>query len=263
MGQSKTYELNYGNKATINTGNYENESPMFNVKKIITLDDGLEIDIASEFKEMRFLVDNQLHKAIDETKNRGKAKALEGFRIKEIEGVQYPSVTTIITPEMPEIPNLELYGLRGNMWDRVFTRMVEEGKYEEDFTKEELDQLVIIGGMKGHSLEWVVKNEDFDFRTAQVNIVNKKDIYCGRYDADGFYKGDVATFDCKSGTLNKSMIDKSFMQLAAYAKAREEQSRYLVIIPTQKQEPIVSEEVDKYYAKFMKLRAEFKDKYGI
>ena len=43
-------ELNYGNKATINTGNYENISPMFNIKKI--LESTTDLNINQEFNEM-------------------------------------------------------------------------------------------------------------------------------------------------------------------------------------------------------------------
>lgn len=258
-----TYELNYGNKATINTGDYCNESPMFNEKLIITVNDGIEIDLAKEFEKMKVLVDTQLHKAVAEIRNRGKQKTLDGLRIKEIDGVKYPSVTTVLSPTPPEIPNLELYGLRGNMWDRVFQRIVEEARYSTDWTEAELKQIEVIGGMKGHSLQWIFDNlKDIDFRAGHTEVINTKDIYYGTYDADGFYKGELALFDCKSGKISKPMIDKSFMQIAAYCKAKEELPKYMVIIPTQQAEPIVSEEIDKYYQQFLQLRQNFRNTYG-
>lgn len=256
----KTYEITYSNKATINTGNYENLNPMYATKKIIETEGS--VDIIQEFAEMKKIVDGELYKSIQEIQSKDKQKTLEHLRIKVIDGISYPSVTTIITPDKPDIPNLELYGLRGNMWDGVFKKMVEEGKYEPFFTVEELKQIEPIGGMAGHSLEWVMKDDRFDFRQAQVEVINKKDIYCGTYDADGFYEL-LAIFDCKSGKINKQMIEKAFMQMSAYCMAKEEIPQRMVIVPTQDTKPIISDDVEGYYKKFMVKRVEFKERFGI
>ena len=268
-GQMKQYELNYGNTYKIGKGSfedipiqqYENVNPFYNIKKIITVEDGIEIDLEAELEEMRFLVDNKLYKDVKRAKTQ--PVSLDGLRIKVIDGKSYPSVTTILTPEKPDVPNLDLYALRGTMWDKVFNRMVGEATYFTDFGENELAKIKPIGGMEGHSLQWVFDNNAFDFRNNQVEVVNEKDVYYGTYDADGFYNKEPALFDCKSGNMSKQAVEKAFMQLAAYSMAKEEVPKWMVIIPTRDKKEIASVDVEGYYRKFLIKREEFRKVYNV
>ena len=103
----------------------------------------------------------------------------------------------------------------------------------------------------------------FDFRNNQIEVVNEKDVYYGTYDADGFYNKEPALFDCKSGNMSKQTIEKSFMQLAAYSVAKEEVPKWMVILPTRSKKELASEDVQGFYQKFLKLRKDFKEIYGI
>jgi len=256
----KTYELNYGNKATINTGNYENLSPMFNIKVVL---EGVEkINEVEEFERIKKIVDGQLYNSIEQVRQDQLLKSLKHIRITEKDGVKYPHVTSIIRPDPLEgIPNLELYGLRGDILHEVFQTIVKDGGYVSPFDDE---RLAPIGGLKDFDLEWIVDNRDFEFGNSEVEIFNTQDIYTGRYDADGLYQSKKAMFDLKSGNLTKKTIDDAFMQIAAYSQGLD--IEVMVIIPCNpkiKKEPIVSKDIGMYYAKFKQKRIEFKERFGI
>jgi len=262
----RIYEINYGNKATINTGNYENLSPMFNIKTIIESENGSRVYIRKEFKKMKKVVEDELKKSIDSIKQEQLLKSLKHLRFYEKDGVKYPSVTSIINPDPIEgIPNLELYGLRGEIIHRWFGEIVTSGSSKCFISDVEKERLVIIGGVEGFDINWVTNDSQLEFDKSEVEVYNTKDVFAGRYDADGLLGGKVSLFDCKSGDLSKKGIERAFMQLSAYASCVPD-IKQLVIIPCNpkaKKVPVVSTEIDKYYALFMAKRKEFKERFGI
>ena len=58
------YELSYGNKATINTGNYENLNPVYNLKCQKFVSEGETLDLSKEFVTLKEIVDGLLQQAI-------------------------------------------------------------------------------------------------------------------------------------------------------------------------------------------------------
>ena len=263
----KTYELNYGNKATINTGNYENLSPMFNIKTIVETN-GEAIDIKAEFETMKKLVEEQLNQAIQEVKDKEKLKLLTNVRFYERDGKKYPSVTSIISMgEKLDIPNIDLYSLRGELLHKIPSQYIKEGvlytKIEEDLKK----KLLPIGGIDEHLkyLSYITEDERMVFKNSEVEVFNDEHLYAGRYDADGTFDKEISFVDFKSGELNKNRTEEAFMQLAAYAKCHND-VKTIVIYPINhksKKEPIVTNDIDKYFSLFLVKREEFKKKFGI
>ena len=267
---ARTYELNYGNKATVNLGDYENESPMYNQKLIITIDDGIEINIAEEFEEMRQVVDEQLRLNVAKIRQRKLSTDLKDLRFYEYEGKRYPSVTSIISlGEKLDIPNLELYGRRGEILHRIFARTITDGKYVWDVTKEEEQALALIGGIseKDFGFKELLTNDRFDFRLSEVEVYNVEHLYAGRFDAEGFDGQLKVIFDLKSGSMNKEAMTRAFMQLAAYAHCREGIQALIIlpVSPKTKKEPIIAtnSEMERYWQMFLAKRREFKEKFGL
>jgi hypothetical protein len=266
----RSYEINYGNKATLNTGNYENLNPMFNIKVIIDgveyVPEEVEVNLQREFERIKGIVDDQLQQKINEVKQGELIKALKHIRFYEKDGIKYPSVTSVLSPDPIEgVPNLELYGLRGDIMHRWFAEIVTTGKSDYFISDAEKDKLVIIGGMEGFDISWVVDDKQFEFDRSEVEVFNYKDIYAGRYDADGLLGGKTALFDVKSGDLSKAGIEKAFIQMSAYAHCVPD-IKQLVVLPCNpkaKKVPVVSTDIDKFYAMFMQKRAEFKERFGI
>ncbi len=265
----KTYELNYGNKATVNLGDYENLSPMYNEKLIITVEDGIEINIAEELEKMRAIVDEQLRLNVLNIRNAKKAKDIGNFRFYTKDGKQYISVTSVLNPE-PKTPEdearLKPYGDRGTALHRIFAHLIENGELTSP-TAEEKELCSSVGGFLGYEF-WFKKDERFDFRGAEREIFNDELQFAGRYDADGYFYGQPALFDLKSGSLDKSGIDKAFLQLSAYNASLETPKEVLVIIPVgpkSKKEPIITEgeKIKVYWDLFKIKRQAFRDKYGV
>ena len=260
----KTYEINYGNKATINTGNYENLSPMYNIKCIMETERG--VDLEKEFAALRNIVDKELKHSVDMVRQELLIKSLKHIRFYEKDGKKYPSVTSIINPDPIEgIPNFELCGLRGTILHRWFEEYLTTGKTECYISDAEKEQLAIIGGVEGFDFSWVMDNRDFEFDKSEVEVYNDTELYAGRYDGDGLFQGKTALFDLKSGDLSKKRIEKAFIQLSAYAKCLPD-IKELVVIPCHpkaKKIPPTTTEIDKYYAMFKQKRTEFKERFGI
>ena len=248
----ETIELNYGNKATINTGNYENLSPMFNIKRIIQ--SSTDLSITTEFEAMKKLVDDQLNAYI-------KSHQAQSLNLKfyEKDGKKYISVTQVITPIKPKIPNFELYGLRGDIYHRIFKLWTTKGEYKPDITDEEKEKLKIIKGIDENALEWVTKEPNVEYVTSEQEVFNDEYLYAGRYDACGILDKIPAIFDLKSGRVDK---DKWFMQLAAYAKAVGD-IKLMVVYSLKDKKIYTDDRIDFYFGMFIQKRKDFKERYGV
>ena len=255
---NKIYEINYGNKHTVPMAQYENQSPMFNIKVII---EGAErIHLGKELKKIAKIVDMELHEKVRLIKQEQLVKALKHLRFYEKNGKQYPSVTSIINPE-PYLAD-PLYGERGDLLHELFA----SNQYDYEFTPDEEVKYASIGGIRQYTLKWIKEDTDIEFDKSEVEVFHDKEMYAGRYDRDGLYKGKVAIYDLKTGVLNKAGQEKAFMQLSAYAKATGLNVENLVILPCGpkvKNLPIVSTDVEKYFSMFIEKRIAFKERFGI
>ena len=267
MGISKKYELTYSNSAKVNMGDYEQISPMYSEKLIID-SDGIEINISEEFGKMRDLVDTQLRSNIENIKNAKKAKEIGSFRFYERNGLKYVSVTSVLNPEpktLEEEARLKPYGDRGTALHRIFAHLIETTELSSPTLKEK-ELCSTVGGFGGYEF-WFDGDKRFDFRLSEIEVFDDELLVGGRYDADGFFMKRPALFDLKSGSLDKTGLDKAKMQLAEYNACLEIPKEVLVILPLgpkAKKEPIVieGEEIKVYRDLFLLKRKAFKDKYG-
>jgi len=261
------YELVYSNSEKVNLGDYSQRNPFYSIKKLVPV---LSLEeLSNELKDLRTLIDNELRLNVQEIKTGLRAKTMTNFRFYEKDGKKYVSVTSILDPE-PKTPEqqafLKPYGIRGSALHRVFGDYVTSGKLIYEFLKEEVDGCSSVGGFEGFKF-WFQGDERFDFRRSEIEVYNEKELYAGRFDADGYFDEHPALFDLKSGDLGKSGVDKAFCQLAGYNACLEEPAEALVIIPINpkyKNEPIIKtgDEITKYFNMFMAKRKAFKEKYG-
>lgn len=264
----RTYELVYSNSAKVNMGDYEQLSPFYSSKVVIE-ENGTPVDVRSEYEKLRGEVDELLKLNVEAIKNARRAKEIGNFRFYEKDGKQYVSVTSILNPEpktAEQIAFLKPYADRGTALHRQFQHLIERGKLD-NFTDEEKSACASVGGFLGYEF-WFKDDKRFNFSIAEVTVYNDAELYAGRYDANGFFENKSAMFDLKSGSLDKSGVEKAKMQLAAYNACLVEPMDVLVIIPVgpkSKKEPIVMEkaEISKYFSMFMSKRQEFRKKYNV
>jgi len=258
----KTYELNYGNKATVNVGNYENLGPMYNLKLVIETEG--TIDIGQEFIRMKAMVDKHLANNVKEIKLVKLLEDMKHLRFYEKDGIKLPSVTTVISPE-PYTGN-PVFGTIGDILHRAFSKYIKTGDIKVDITSLEKDQLIANNlNIDDYVMEWIKYDEQFIFGKSEQEVFSLTDRYAGTYDADGLYGGVKCVFDLKSGSMLRGGQDKAFMQLAAYSKCLPDIKRLVIIPcnPKSKQDPLISDDIDKYYSMFMQKRKAFKDKFGV
>lgn len=254
----KTYELNYGNKATVNVGNYENLNPMFNIKVVIEAE---KINITEEFNRIKLIVDDQLKQSIEDIRLRKRLADIKHLRFKEVNGVLYPHVTDIISPDPLEIPNIELYGERGD----IFHEMFAKDNWKPIYTDAEEAKFQLIGGIRNFDFSWVKDDIKFEFDQSEVEVINHEKRYVGKYDKDGLYDSVPAVFDLKSGNMTKQAQERTFIQLAAYAVCVPNIERLVIIPcnPKNEKKPLFTDDIDKYYAMFLQKRAIFFDRFGV
>ena len=189
---------------------------------------------------------------------------MKHLRFYEKDEVKYPSVTSIISPE-PYTGN-PIYGTIGNILHRALANYIAKDEIKVNVTPEEKDQLIANNiNIDDYVIEWIKYNKDFIFGKSEQQVFNTTDIYAGTYDADGLYAGVKCLYDLKSGNMAKGSMDKAFMQLAAYSRCVPGIKRLVIIPcnPRSKQDPLISDDIDKYYSLFMTKRKAFKEKFGI
>ena len=123
-------KVTYGNKATINTGNYENENPFYSITSEIDsseLKDSLSANkwAKQTLKDIKKIINSDLAKEVNRIKNL--KIPLPHHRIDLIDGIKTPHVTDIITPIPPTyIKDLEKHGTVGSMLDSAFKNYEDE-----------------------------------------------------------------------------------------------------------------------------------------
>jgi len=259
------YEISYTNKATINIGNFENLQPLYSVKKKIETPVPLSDDVLEEhYIKLQKLIDKLLENNIRSIKTAPKRDVLPPhIRVEEKEGKQYIHVTDIINPQ-PFCGN-QLYGERGTRLHRILQKLIELGNYEFNITDTEEKTYEGIGGIRKFDFKWIL-DLGLDFRSSETEVWNEELLTVGRYDADGFYKGELCMFDLKSGKPGLKQTKDAFMQMACYIKSTGRDYQNMVIIPIHPEankQLIMTNEIDKYYDMFKEKRSAFRDKYGL
>ena len=259
------YELSYGNKATINTGNYENLNPVYNLKCQKFVSEGETLDLEHEFGVMKEIVDGILQQDIYAVRARLNPPPPHWFREKD--GKQYVRVSAVLDPTVktPAVENkIRPYGIRGDILHRIFERYVRDGVLDKFLTEAEEEIIKPIGGLVGFDLSWIMTDDRFEFKNSEVEVYDEELMYSGKYDADGTFSKVEAGFDLKSG---KDLdVDTIFEQLAAYWNASGRKWKQMIILPVHpdgKKEPIVSTKMIEYFNRFKQKRQTFKEMYGV
>lgn len=224
---------------------------------------------------------------------------LDKLRIKTIDGIKMPSVTTVLHPHGIDYPEVLLlqYSSRGTLVHKQIEMFFKTGKWHAD-----LDELILkVKKMAGANQEEhkhlseckrIMEGGSLNLRTEQCNfpgfkkryghrftfdhfevgVHNSEHKYCGTFDCRGTYKTFDAIIDWKSAAnYAPEKLESYFQQLSAYAHADQIQSRIrrLVVVPlnpksqTGYDKPLVTVKVKAHFKQFLKKREVFKKIYGI
>lgn len=248
-------EVVYSDSMKINKGNYEQQSPFYSAKSILSLPDGADLESVcnAKYEQLKGIVDPLLKADYDKCRT-----DLANIRIREKDGKKYPSVTSILNPDgmNKKIKNLEQYSARGNEADRIFKQLMTVG------TTSEVDK------SKFPDLEWTYDIKDFiksnkilrklemPLWKADVEVFNEEYMYSGEID---LLKEDILILDVKTGAWK-------WEQQIAYAKCKP--SVQLVAIADLKENkyvelPITDKIIQKAWESFIYRRGEFKARFGI
>lgn len=256
-------KLTFSNKKTINVGNYENENPMASITVEFENPEGDAAFCAQQFEEMVMSVNSLLKQQEERIKN--PKKHLSHHRIDVIDGISYVHVTTAITPITPLIRDIEKHGEVGTLLDGICKHYIDNGVFVmPEVTLDEKWSKILIDCFNGIQDVFLTHKDDLDLHGHSMKVLSKEHRYVGELDAFGNYKESPALFDFKkTKDLSKSIVEKYFMQLAAYAKAQTIFDVESLVILSPFNKPLVTNEVEKYFEMFLKKRAEYKETYGV
>lgn len=190
-------------------------------------------------------------------------------RFTDINGKPCPHVTNIITPDKPTfIKHLEEHGLQGTWLDGCFKNLISEGILAPISETPQTPNLGSVKVLFEAAKDWVakyVKKDEVEFITHSAKVFNEEHWFCGEMDAMGLYKGQLAIFDFKkTKKLSKQLLEKYFMQMAAYTLSDSIDAKPVVmVICSPYNPPIVSDDIEGYRKKFLELRAVYKANVGI
>lgn len=245
------------NSLSISTGvAYENFKPFYSIQEIAQKTD----DIDEIISQRRGQIDGFLKADYNVYHNCRSKETPEHHRITVIDGVKYPSVTTILNPDKPSIPHLEEHGLIGTAFDACMKRYIDTGKLE-------LGEVPLTPNVKDgweKVFEQVKKMELSKFKFSEHSIKTINDIYryTGELDALAIYEGIPVIVDFKkTNKISGEIKRKYLMQLSAYAKCSQNIEGVVILNPYN--EPILELDIDKYFQMFLVERGAYRERYGV
>lgn len=293
----RTIEISASFTGKISTGQFENESPFFAVKEVIEEEPGVDTPITdAEVKERQQLLQElcyaQFKRHADQAYAERIAKKYTEIRFYDgKDGLKYPSVTSIINMDAQFFVSpdeLAQCAARGTVIHKQVEIFLGTGEWKapKDIAEVSPCYLTVIKGSLGLDMEDVDFRgfyADYPFKVLSLESVllnheyryaGRRDIKCiiesanpGKWAKIEGIKFDVPTIlDIKTGTsLDKT---KGLTQQAAYAKCDEdvEQIGLIHLNKEVKQgfsAPVVTTNIDRYFALFMKTRNDFKTRYAI
>lgn len=264
---------------TIESGRYSNEKPLFSFKE--TYADASESFILQRQKFLADLCYDRFMEVEQRSKIEKLKEAYKNLRFYEIGGAQYPSVTSILnwdTEFSVTETQLAQYAARGTILHKQVEVFLESGEWKEPKDLPEIykEWLIVEKGDLKLSLDNTdfpsyFKKYPFEVISLEKEVCNHHNRYAGRCDIKGVMDGKVTLFDVKTSTaIDRDRKLKFLKQLTAYAHAEGNQDvEQLCIIHlngSTKQgfsQPIIEEDVNKYWAFFLKDREEFKKTFGV
>ena len=182
-------------------------------------------------------------------------------------GKKYPHVSTIVHPDPLPIP--EWHKEVGTELDLFMKAFFSKKGHAVNYDKFKGDALVNLKECIEAAESWLIDNGDsFKEFDLDVSVINHTDLYVGTDDIEGMYNNMPCIADFKkSKNIDNKLKDQYFMQMAAYSKGMRKDKKVrkpteILVICSPFNDPMVSHEVDKYYAMFLEKRAEFKKRFG-
>lgn len=297
----RTIEISASFTGKISTGNFENESPFFSAKEIIEYDEETDGKVSAENRDIQIKIRQQELHTICYSQFKRHADAAYAERIAKIyqdirfydgkDGLKYPSVTSIIGMDdkfFVSPDELAQYAARGTIIHKQVEIFLNTGEWKlpKDIAEVAPCYLTVIKGSLGLDLEDVdfrglYADYPFKFTSLESVVLNDEYRYGGRVDiqcviesknpgkwakVEGV-KFDVPTIlDIKTGTTLDKM--KGLTQQAAYAKAVDgiQQIGLLHLNKDNKcgySTPVITTNLERYWALFAKKRQDFKNRYAI
>lgn len=278
----KQIEITVSVSGKIPRRQFENYNPHYSVKEIIETNGEVMTDEQriERLKTIKAQLDDLFNRDRENIKTEELKEIFGNLRFtKGPDGRMYPHVTDILywdTEFYVKEDELSQYGCRGTAIHSMIGNWVKTGKWDLDFIHDK-DKIIL---KKGSLALWDTLGEinflgfmekfgkDIKFEENEVKIWNIKDFYTGTLDMIGEYKGIKTVFDFKC----REAKEMDFCQVSAYSKSddkRVKDVKQMVIIPLNSKNksgfgnPVVSEDIDKYYEEFLRYRRDYKEKFSI
>lgn len=258
----------------ISTGRWENENPFFSIKETWSGLSDIEIEsrqkVLHEMCYIRFIQVEQ-QSMIDRILQQRK-----DLRFYEFEGVQLPSVTSIISWDddfFVSQADLTQYAARGTALHKQIEIYLTTGNWIEikDIPEVYPEYVIVTKGDLG------LKFNDVDFRAflakypfkvvkTEQTVFNMKDRYAGRTDLVAMVDGKKTIVDFKTGSsINQ---EKAFKQLSAYAKCIDGTEQMMIVHLNNKTKqgfsaPLISDRIEENFQMFLKDRQAFRTRFGV
>lgn len=258
----------------ISTGEFENERPLFGLEQIIHyVDDDVT---AARQKELYGMCRKVFKEAQRDSLIARIRKQREDIRFYEKDGMQYPSVTSIIGWDddyhiSPE--ELAQHAARGTIIHKQIAHYIKEGQWIDPLDlsicypeivilkrgnlKLSYDDVNFLGFLEKHPIEFI---------SSEVAVYNDDLKYAGTYDFKGRLDKKITLFDVKCGASLDRL--KAFKQLTAYAHCPQNQDvEQLCIVHLNNKvqqgfsKPIICTDVNKYWELFKADRVNFKKRF--
>lgn len=268
----KIKEINCSLSGVVPISSYQNLRPSFS----ITIEIEKKDDVDQIFKDMRVRLKQMFEAEATNAKAEYIERLYERLRFYTTpSGKKVPSVTSILNWDTEwRIPEDELmqYAAIGRIIHKMIDEYIHKRKWIDPVYTDELKQEVAIvysGNLKLNWEEYSYKKflkkyiNKFKIEKTEFEVYNEEQLYAGRVDALGVYKGKRSIIDWKSGT------GRDFRQLAAYAACLPNIEQ-LVICPvgrtnnkTGVMTPIVEDNIQKHFKEFVKARQAFRRRFGV
>lgn len=209
--KDKTIEVYYSNSFKINLGDYNQEGPFYGAKQILTIN-GSENE-ESVYNRTFGALKGIVEPLIQDHYNK-KRRDTEKLRIRIINGIQMPSVTSILNPDgIQGVPKkkLDAHIAIGNRADQIFKTMATTGDTQPVFPTDDFSPL-----------EWKLDITDFFEKypflagakglTTDINCHHNIWRYSGEGDVLCMINKKLTILDVKTGQFK-------WEQVIAYAKA--------------------------------------------
>ena len=194
------------------------------------------------------------------------------IRVYTYNGKKYPHVTNIISPDPLPIPSWHMdVGTEVDLYMKAFF----QGKVYVPDTSKFSNISEAVNNLKEcieAAKDWLIVNgTDIQMKDLDVKIINHDDLYVGTDDMECVYNNMYSIVDFKkTKNLDKKIVEKYFMQMAAYAKGsrfdkKDRPEIKQLVIASPFNDPVVCAypDIDKYYEKFLDARKEFKKRFKL